>query len=133
MSRYSWVHHNGTTLHQVGILDDGTLHNPRGYPEDLVREAVLAADVQVKKQRSAAAKKAAVTRAARQKRRVYSIAAKMSESSPIGPRSNCAVCGRGLGDPESIERGIGSECWQDVLREISKLKATQPRTRGGAR
>jgi hypothetical protein len=49
----------------------------------------------------------------------------VSEQS-IGPRSNGAVCCRGLGDPESIARGIGSECWQDVLREITKLTATQP-------
>jgi Family of unknown function (DUF6011) len=102
-----------------------SLHNPNGYPDDLVREAVLAADVQCKELRSAAAKKAAVTRAARQQKRVYSIATKMSANSPIGPRSNCAVCGRGLGDPESIDRGIGSECWQDVLRECEEISVVR--------
>jgi hypothetical protein len=33
-----------TRLFDVGILDDGTLYNPRGYPDDLVHSAVLAAD-----------------------------------------------------------------------------------------
>jgi len=35
---------DGTPLHNVGIRDDGTLINPNGYPETLVREAIEAAD-----------------------------------------------------------------------------------------
>ncbi len=43
MSRYKWVwHHDGTTrLYEVGIMPDGSLYNPRGYPEDDVRSAVV--------------------------------------------------------------------------------------------
>jgi hypothetical protein len=40
----------------------------------------------------------------------------------IGARQNCAICGRGLSDLESINRGVGSECWQDVLRIIDAAK-----------
>ena len=39
MSRYRWVYHNEAKLYDVGILPDGTLHNPRGYPDDDVRSA----------------------------------------------------------------------------------------------
>ena len=34
-----------------------------------------------------------------------------------------AICGRGLSDPESTKRGIGSEYWQDLLGTIERLKA----------
>ena len=59
-SRYKWVNHEGERLYEVGILADGTLHNPRGYPDDVVRAAVLAADARKHERRSRAAKKAAL-------------------------------------------------------------------------
>jgi hypothetical protein len=39
----------------------------------------------------------------------------------IGPRGHCYVCGRNLTDLESINRGIGSECWQHVLSAIERI------------
>jgi hypothetical protein len=59
MSRYKWVYHGAEKLYEVGILPDGTLHNPRKYPDDIVRAAVLAAD--------ASATSAAVLRLKRQR------------------------------------------------------------------
>jgi hypothetical protein len=44
MGRYKWVYH------------DNARHNPNGYPEDIVRTAVLAADTRRHERRSAAAK-----------------------------------------------------------------------------
>ena len=44
MVKYRWVNHVGGKLYSIGILADGTLHNPNGYPDDVVRAAVLAAD-----------------------------------------------------------------------------------------
>jgi Family of unknown function (DUF6011) len=41
----------------------------------------------------------------------------------IDPRNNCVICGRGLDDPQSIARGVGSECWQDVVEAIAQQKA----------
>jgi hypothetical protein len=123
---YRWVyHHNGRDmerLYDVGILADGTLHNPRGYPDDVVRAAVLAADERRHMRRSEAAKKAAVTRAERQRKLIYRIADRIVSGHDIGPRANCAICGKGLGDPVSIERGIGSECWQSVLSILTARK-----------
>ena len=110
------------TLHDVGILKDGTLHNPRGYPEAIVRAAVETADAKEREARSNAAKKAAITRARRQERKILETARRIVANAKIGPRDNCIICGRGLGDPESIERGIGSECWQDVLKQIERIK-----------
>jgi hypothetical protein len=105
-------------LHHVGILPDGSLHNPNGYPDDVVRAAVLAADARHHTRRSEASKQAAITRRERQERLVYVIAKRIEQGGHFGPRSKCAICRRVLTYPESIARGIGSECWQGVLEEI---------------
>jgi hypothetical protein len=109
MSKYKWVWHEGTRLFEVGGLDDGSLHNPRGYPPEIVRAAVMAADAQWHARRSAAAKKAAVTRQRRQERRVHQAAQRIANKQETGPRTNCFVCGRHLDHSASIQRGIGSE------------------------
>jgi hypothetical protein len=69
--RYKWIQHEQQTLRDVEVLDDGSLHNPNGYPDDLVREAVAAANERRHQRRSRAAKKAAETRRRRTKQRVY--------------------------------------------------------------
>jgi hypothetical protein len=89
-------------LNQIGLYADGTLRNPRGYPEDVVRKVLAEAAEAERKQRSEAAKKAAVTRKRRQAKMILQIATRIVEGRETGPRSNCAICGRGLGDPESI-------------------------------
>jgi hypothetical protein len=107
-------------FYEIGIYEDGTLRNPRAYPEDQVRE-VLAWTIEAeRKARSDAAKRAAVTRKRRQEKLVLTTAKRIIDGAQIGPRSNCVICGRGLGEPESIQRGIGSECWQGVLSEIER-------------
>ena len=118
MSKWKWVWHNCTKLRNVGILSDGTLHNPNGYPEADVRSAISAAEAGRAERRSQAAKKAAVTRRVRTEKRVYATVERLLRNDPIGPLANCFICGRGLGDQQSISRGIGSECWQGVLDAI---------------
>jgi hypothetical protein len=115
MSRYRWVYHaDGTTkLYDVGIWSDGTLYNPNGYSDELVRTAVLAADQRWHERRSKRAKKAAETRRRRRKEKLHAIAKR--DTVKIGPRRHCYICGRHLDDPESVARGIGPECWQDFL------------------
>jgi Family of unknown function (DUF6011) len=122
MSKYKWARHGADVLYEVGILEDGTLHNPRGYPDEIVREAVLAADARRRERRSNGAKKAAATRHRRQEKRVIQTAKGIIEGSATGPSRACFICGRGLDDPESIQRGIGSECWQAVLVVVEKCK-----------
>ena len=125
--RYKWVFTDlstGEKLYSVGILADGTLYNPNGYPDELVRTAVLAANARCHERRSKAAKQAAETRRQRTAKQVYAVAKRLTQGgNPIGPRKNCVICGRGLSDQPSIARGIGSECWQDVLSAIEDEKA----------
>jgi hypothetical protein len=142
MSRYKWVHcpagcqghpalsgkpwlasYDASRLFDVGINVDGTLHNPNSYPEDIVRAAIAAAEARRHERRSQAAKKAGETRRERQKAKVHIIARRIAANQNTGPRHHCYVCGRGLADPQSIARGIGSECWQDVLDAITAITA----------
>ena len=121
---YQWVHFESQTLYDVGILEDGTLHNPRGYPEQDVRAAVQSAIERRQIRRSKAARQAAETRSKRRRLRIQLISRKLAEGQGIGNRSSCAICGRALADPTSIERGIGSECWQDILEALQQIGAS---------
>jgi hypothetical protein len=127
-SRWKWIHHEGEQFDDVGVNEDGTLHNPNNYPAETVRAAITAAEERWHQRRSKAAKKAAETRRRRQERRVYEVAKSINAGTRYGPGNACVICKRGLGDPESIQRGIGSECWQDVLDKIQELigRASRP-------
>ena len=120
MSRWKWIRHEGSTLRDIGVNPDGTLHNPNGYADAAVRAAVAKAEDRRSRQRSDAAKKAAATRHRRQEKRVYDAARRISTGEAYGPATACVICGRGLGDEQSIRRGIGSECWQFVLDVMSR-------------
>jgi len=103
-SRWKWVRHEGEELRNIGIELDGSLYNPNGYPADVVRAAVLAADERQHKRRSEAAKEAAVTRRRRQVRQVYSAAQKIVAHYATGPRSRCfeRVFGRPKSNPARL-------------------------------
>jgi hypothetical protein len=117
-SRWKYIHHEGTKLRDIGVNPDGSLHNPNDYPPDVVRAAVASAEERTRKRRSEAAKQAAETRRARQARHVYDAARRIVAGEIFGPRDSCYICGRGLDDPESKQRGIGSDCWQFILDAI---------------
>ena len=108
----------------IGIQADGTLHNPNGYPEEIVRAAIAEAEERRRQRRSDAAKKAAVTRRARQEQKTYELAQKLLEGIDVfGPANWCEICRKALGDPQSIARGVGSDCWQAVLKFADDIKA----------
>jgi hypothetical protein len=109
-------------LYDVGIRADGSLFNPHLYPEGDIRNAIKEAQERKHRRRSKAAKKAAVTRAGRQELRVMEAAKRFVERRGIGQRSHCYICGKHLTDPESIQRGIGPECWQDLMKEVERLR-----------
>jgi Family of unknown function (DUF6011) len=111
---------NVPTMLDVGILSDGTLHNPNGYPEDVVRTAVLAADERRRLRRSKGAKKAAATRARRQAIKLNEMVRKLSLGHKYGPSQICEFCDQPLTDPQSIERGIGSDCWQKIMAKLTE-------------
>ena len=119
--KFKWVRRDGGgVFSDVGILDDGSLHNPLGYPEDLVRAAIAAALERRAVKRSNAATKAAVTRKRRCELRVHQVARGAVAS--LRGRTDCYICGKHLSDQISIDRGIGSECWEHVLQEIERAK-----------
>ena len=74
MSLYRWIYHRKERLYDVGILPDGTLRNPHGYPEDIFRAAVQEADARRHERRSKAAEKAAETRARRREKKIHEAA-----------------------------------------------------------
>src|ERR1700751_3523253 len=120
--KWVWVNDGSDRLFDVGILADGTLNNSREYPPEIVRAAVLAANEEWHESRSQAAKKAATTRARRREKKIYAAVQKLRLGHKYGPASNCVICGKGLSDSPSIERGIGSDCWQEVLKLLEHKK-----------
>lgn len=109
---------NGWMIHKPKFFADGTATAFRAVPERELVEALVLANRRLNERRSASAKKAAQTRALRRERDVADIAKQWAAGKRIGPRTHCDICGKGLTDPKAIERGIGPECWQDVLREL---------------
>src|SRR5215471_10840818 len=104
MSVYKWIYQkDGSQLFSVGILKNGTLYNPNDYPRDIVHAAVLAADARRKERRRRAAHKAAVTRQARQEKKVAEAAQRIAAGLKIGKQDTCWICGKALDDPESME------------------------------
>jgi hypothetical protein len=90
---------------------------------EIVREC-FAAFVRRHKRRSESAKRGARTAAKRRQLLVYE-AAEALKNNALTPRTRCRICGRGLEDPASIERGIGSECWDQVLAALTERKEEQ--------
>jgi Family of unknown function (DUF6011) len=73
--------------------------------------------------RKAAATKAVATRRKRRDARLQHIAGIIVESKSAGPSPKCLICRRTLKDDISVSRGIGTECWQDVLDAIEARRA----------
>lgn len=117
--RWRYIHHEGTYYYSIGILADGTLYNPRGYFEADVRAAIAGAEARATERRREAAKRAAATRKERHDKHVYEVAQRIIDGHRYGPAGNCVVCKKVVTDAASIERGIGSDCWQGVLAFIT--------------
>jgi hypothetical protein len=113
---YHWLSLENEKYKDVWIEEDGSLHNPNQYPdEELVRVAVLRADAQQVAQKTKQIERAVATRRKRQEARIHQAAKLILSEIGISKQNNCFCCHKGLGDSASIERGIGSECWQHVL------------------
>jgi Family of unknown function (DUF6011) len=126
MLRWKWVRHGTEILRNVGVLADGSLHNPNGYPDDAVRAACQEAEDRWHERRRRAAAKAVETRRLRQEKRISAVRLALRAGKIFGPRSKCVCCARRLSDPESIARGIGSECWQHFLTDVTARASTPP-------
>jgi hypothetical protein len=125
--RYRSFNRNGERYTHIGIEADGTLYNPHNYPEEKVREVVLWADDTRRQQRADAIKRGVETRRKRRENKIIEIAKTLLAGNGIGNQDWCACCKKILNDPESIDRGIGPECWQQVLAAIEREKESVAR------
>lgn len=118
---------DGTRLRNIGVSweTELRLHNPNGYPESQVREALLLEQERRHARRSAGAKRAAVTRARRRELALDKVVGIIAGGGTVGPQDECFFCARRLTDPESVARGIGSECWQGVLTRLQQRREQQ--------
>jgi len=116
-------------MSSIGINYDGSLRNPNGYPEDVVRAAVLWADekhrAEITESRKKGAQQAAKTRKRRHEIKLRAIVNKMLRDEQIGPSTHCVLCKKQLSDPQSLARGIGSECWQGVLSLVEQARCAK--------
>jgi hypothetical protein len=111
----------GSNRQRQGKLD-GTLYNPNNYPHEIVWE-ILDWIAEEKRQRKAdAIRRGVATRKRRRELKINEIAMALIRGDGIGSQMVCACCKKVLGDPESIERGIGPECWQHVLDMIERIQ-----------
>jgi hypothetical protein len=97
-------------------------------PEEIVRTIYDALKRERERRRESAAK-AAVTRAKRRQLKIDLVVQRYRETGVLTPSKKCQICGRALDDHESIQRGIGSECWQGVLSIITAAKAREAEVR----
>jgi hypothetical protein len=102
--------HPSSRLYNVGINADGSLHNPYGYPEDIVRSSIADRE----RVRANGVLCGVKTRAHRREDQIWQ-AVKLWRKGELTPARECRCCHKDLTDPPSIARGIGPECWPRVL------------------
>jgi hypothetical protein len=110
-------------IHDVGIRDDGSLWNPRNYPEADVRAAIAETDAQEAARKQEAIRQGVETRARRREKRIWQAADALRRGEGIGNHTSCYCCHKVLTDPVSITRGIGPECWEHVLQRVEWHRA----------
>lgn len=80
----------------------------------------FAAETRAHERRSASAKRAAKTKAARRVLKVYRVVEELLRNGTLTPCFSCRICGRGLDDAASVARGVGSECWEAILAALTQ-------------
>lgn len=107
--RASWTHR--ATGERARIEHDGTaLTVVDGNPL-----FVLECERRRHERRSVSAKKAAATRARRVEQEIYRLARLFLEGRKIAPSTHCAICNKAMDDSVSVARGVGPDCWGQIL------------------
>ncbi len=57
----------------------------------------------------------------RQDLRIHSEAVRIRSGGQLAPSNHCRVCGRLCTDSQSIERGVGPECWAKIARTLETV------------
>jgi hypothetical protein len=88
-------------------------------------EIVAAAEARRHKRRSKAAKQAAQTRLRRKDRLIYQWAESVLRGQSLvdKPSYRCHICGKQLSDHASRQRGVGTDCWQEILRVAESMQS----------
>ena len=127
VSRWQWIRTaNGIMKSPALWIESGVVVRIEAdgdhTPDEIVRAIYTALTGRRERRRESAAR-AAVTRAKRRQLKVERVVQRYRETGVLTPSKKCRICGRALDDYESIQRGIGSECWQGVLSIITAAKA----------
>jgi Family of unknown function (DUF6011) len=130
-AEWSWIRNGETKITGVRISHNGSeiteAHSDNVASTNLIVSAVLGALQRRRSKRSKSALKAAETRKLRRDAKVNWIAKELISNRTFKPTYQCRVCGKKITDTESMERGIGSDCWQTVLEAIQRiLNASEP-------
>jgi hypothetical protein len=78
--------------------------------------------------RSESAQRAAVTRRKRHDLEVYALVERLKAGGKLSPSQHCVLCRRGLTDDESIARGIGPECWGEIMERLTAARELEVRS-----
>ncbi len=127
--RYNWILVGSRRMHNPSVrAEDGRVveatTSDEGFTSTEIVRAIFHAFFQGHEQRSESAKRGARKAAKRRQLLVYE-AAEALKNNALTPRKRCRICGRGLEDHASIARGIGSECWEQVLAALTQRKEEQ--------
>jgi hypothetical protein len=122
---YRWYRaSDGKVFHNVSLQHNGheiTSFECDESEHDAAMEGLRYVLIEERARRCESAKKAAITRRNRTNDRVYDVARALIDGR-INPAVRCNICRKIVTDDESRLRGIGSDCWQAVLRAIERLR-----------
>lgn len=127
--RWQWIRTTGGTIRKPEVrIERGEIVSATSDPprptQEIVR-AVYDATARRAAKRAEAANKAATTRQHRQATLTYKLAATWLATAKLPPSLRCNLCKKPLTDPDAIERGIGSECWQNILNAAQEIRSRQ--------
>ncbi|MGE0801577.1 MAG: hypothetical protein AB7O55_24925 [Lautropia sp.] len=121
---WRWIRDDAGRISNIVVEHDGTaittVTADDGVPQDRVLAAVLRALERESSRRKAAAQAGAQTRSRRQEKRVRQIISRLAAGEVFGPRTRCLICSKALETRVARQRGIGADCWQNVLAAMTR-------------
>lgn len=125
-SRWHWIRSKaGSQIRNVEIVHDGNGITSVQFQGDfdsatVVRSAFDALSRRRDRRRESS-RRGAETRKKRRELLVYEIAKAITEGRNLAA-TRCRLCGKKITDELSRQRGIGSDCWQEIMKQIEATK-----------